>query len=210
LQRDYSSGSLYDYYTHHDANENQPAASNTPRNLEAPLALASPTPHPHTGPAVQTAAGRIFYGGGGVTPDIEVKEPVNTPARARIAEAAFQFTRQLAAGIVPGLDGYRVDKVQYGKNARATDFPITDRVVEAFRNFCRTQPELQVQPAQVDEELEFAKLRLRQEIITAAFSNDAGARILLDSDVQVLRALDALPDAKRLADAARNGGVWQG
>ena len=69
---------------------------------------------------------------------------------------------------------------------------------------------LQVQPAQVDEELEFAKLRLRQEIITAAFSNDAGARILLDSDVQVLRALDALPDAKRLADAARNGGVWQG
>ena len=67
-----------------------------------------------------------------------------------------------------------------------------------------------MQPAQVDEELEFAKLRLRQEIITAAFSNDAGARILLDSDVQVLRALDALPDAKRLADAARNGSVWQG
>lgn len=210
LQRDYSSGSLYDYYTRHDSSENQQSAGNTPRNLEAPLALASPTPHPHTGPAVQTAAGRVFYGGGGVTPDIEVKETVNTAARARIAEAAFQFTRHLAAGIVPGFEGYRVDKVQYGKNARATDFPITDRVVEALRNFCRTQPELQVQPAQIDEELEFAKLRLRQEIITAAFSNDAGARILLDSDVQVLRALDALPDAKRLADAARNGGVWQG
>jgi len=210
LQRDYSSGSLYDYYTRHDAGENQPAANNTPRNLEAPLALASPTPHPHTGPAVQTAAGRVFYGGGGVTPDIEVKESVNTPVRLRIAEAAFQFTRQLAAGIVPSLETYRVDKVQYGKNARTLDFPITDRVVEAFRNFCRTQPELQVQPAQLDEELEFAKLRLRQEIITAAFSNDAGARVLLDSDAQVLRALDALPDAKRLADAARNGGVWQG
>jgi urease alpha subunit len=66
-----------------------------------------------------------------------------------------------------------------------------------------------LQPAQIDEELEFAKLRLRQEIITAAFSNDAGARVLLDSDVQVLRALEALPDAKRLADNARNG-VWQG
>ncbi len=73
--------------------------------------------------------------------------------------------------------------------------------MEAFRNFVRTQPELQVQPAQIDEELEFAKLRLRQEIITAAFSNDAGARVLLDSDVQVLRALEALPDAKRLADS---------
>jgi carboxyl-terminal processing protease len=209
LQRDYSSGSLYDYYTRHDAID-QPAASNTPHNLEAPLALASPTPHPHTGPAVQTAAGRVFYGGGGVTPDIEVKEPVNTPVRARIAEAGFYFTRQLAAGVLPGLEAYRVDKVQYGKSARPTDFPITDRVVDAFRNFCRTQPDFQVQAAQIDEELEFAKLRLRQEIITAAFSSDAGARVLLDSDAQILRALDALPDAKRLADAARNGSVWLG
>jgi carboxyl-terminal processing protease len=209
LQRDYSSGSLYDYYTRHDTND-QPAASNTPHNLEAPLALASPTPHPQTGPAVQTAAGRVFYGGGGVTPDIEVKEPVNTPVRARIAEAGFHFTRQLAAGVLPGLEAYRVDKVQYGKSAKPADFPITDRVIEAFRNFCRTQPDLQVQMSQIDEELEFTKLRLRQEIITAAFSSDAGARVLLDSDAQVLRALDALPDAKRLADAARNGSVWLG
>ncbi len=208
LQRDYSSGSLYDYYTRHDTND-QPA-SNTPHNLEAPLALASPTPHPHTGPAVQTAAGRVFYGGGGVTPDIEVKEPASTPVHARIAEAAFHYTRQLAAGVVPGLEAYRVDKVQYGKSAKPTDFPITDRVVEAFRNFCSTQPDFQVQVSQIDEELEFVKLRLRQEIITAAFSSDAGARVLLDSDAQILRALDALPDAKRLADAARNGSVWLG
>jgi carboxyl-terminal processing protease len=210
LQRDYSNGSLYDYYTRHDSIESpQPPNSNTPRNLESPLTLASPTPHPHTGPAVQTAVGRVFYGGGGITPDIEIKEPANTPERARIAEAAFQFTRQLAAGIVPGLESYRVEKVQYGKNARPVDFPITERVLEAFRNFVRTKPDLQVQPAVIDEDLDFSKLRLRQEIVTAAFSGDAGARVLLDSDAQVLRALEALPDAKRLADSARNG-VWQG
>ncbi|HEV8168237.1 MAG TPA: S41 family peptidase, partial [Pyrinomonadaceae bacterium] len=71
LQRDYSSGSLYDYYTRHDSTESQtPAAgANGSHNLEAPLSLASPTPHPHTGPPVQTAAGRVFYGGGGITPD---------------------------------------------------------------------------------------------------------------------------------------------
>jgi carboxyl-terminal processing protease len=158
---------------------------------------------------VQTAAGRVFYGGGGITPDVEVKEPANTPARARIAEASFYFTRHLAAGVVPGLESYRVEKMQYGKNAKSTDFPITDRVIEAFRNFVRTQPEHQVQPAQIDEELDFVKLRLRQEIITAAFSNDAGARVLLDSDAQVLRALEALPDAKRLADSTRST-IWRG
>jgi carboxyl-terminal processing protease len=206
LQRDYSNGSLYDYYTRHDPEENQPPNN---RNLESPLALASPTPNPNTGPPVQTAVGRVFYGGGGITPDIEVKEQANTPARLRIAEAAFHFTRQLAAGVVPGLESYRVEKVQYGKNAKSTDFQITDRVVEAFKNFVRTQQDFQVQPAQIDEELDFARLRLRLEIITAAFSNDAGARVLLESDAQIIRALDALPDAKRLADSTR-GNIWRG
>jgi len=209
LQRDYSSGSLYDYYTRHDPSEIEPQPSASPGNLNSPLALASPTPHPQTGPAVKTAAGRVFYGGGGITPDIEVKEPANTPARFRLAEAAFHFTRLLASGVLPGLESYKVEKVQYGKNARPTDFPITDRLLEAFRQFVRNQPDLQVTPAQVDEELEYSKLRLRQEIITAAFSNDAGARILLDSDTQVLKALDALPDAKRLAESISNG-TWHG
>jgi len=209
LQRDYSSGSIYDYYTRQDSEETPPPPANGSRNLEAPLQLASPTPHPHSGPGVQTAVGRVFYGGGGITPDIEVKEAANTTARARIAEAAFHFTRQLAAGLTTGLESYKVEKVLYGRTAKSTDFPINDRVLEAFRNFVRTDPSFHVLPGQIDEELEFTKLRLRQEIITASFSNDAGARIMLDSDVQVLRALDALPDAKRLADNARNG-VWQG
>ena len=203
LQRDYSNGSLYDYYTRHDPSELGAQPTPTPGNLNSPLALASPTPHPQTGPAVKTAAGRIFYGGGGITPDIEVKEPVNSPLRLRIAEAAFHFTRQLAAGVVPGLESYKVDKVQYGKGAKQNDFPITDRVVDAFRTFVQKQTELAVTSAQIDEELDFAKLRLRNEIITAAFSNDAGARILLDSDIQVLKALDALPDAKRLAESTQ-------
>ena len=207
LQRDYSSGSLYDYYTRHDVDETKPGPSGSPatRNLDSPLAQASPTPHPQSGPAVKTAAGRVFYGGGGITPDIDVKPFTFSPLRNRIAEAAFQFTRQLAAGLVPGFESYKVEKVQYGRNPKPGDYPINDRVVEAFRAFVRTDTESQLTPAQLDEEIEFVKLRLREEIITAAFSNDAGARVLLDSDPQVLRALEALPDAKRLAESVRTG-----
>jgi carboxyl-terminal processing protease len=212
LQRDYSSGSLYDYYTRHDADETTPKLSGSPapssspasRNAESPLTQASPTPHPPSGPAVKTAAGRVFYGGGGITPDIDVKPLTFSPLRNRIAEAAFQFTRQLAAGLVPGLESYKVEKVQYGRNAKAGDYPITDRVIEAFRNFVRTDTQSQLSAAQLDEEIDFVKLRLREEIVTAAYSNDAGARVLLDSDPQVLRALEALPEAKRLAESARS------
>ena len=122
-----------------------------------------------------------------------------------VAPSLFQFTRQLAAGLVPGLEAYRVDKVQYGRNPKAGEYLINDRVVDAFRNFVRSDSESQLTSAQLDADLDFVKLRLREEIITAGFSNDAGARVLLDSDPQVLRALEALPDAKRLAESVRTG-----
>ena len=205
LQRDYSSGSLYDYYTRRDEGESSAGAplSPTSRNIDSPLVRPSPSLHPQNGPAVKTAAGRVFYGGGGITPDVDVKASAFSPLKNRIAEAAFQFTRQLAAGLLPGLESYKVERVQYGKSAKATDYPINDRVLEAFRSFVRTDTASQLTPAQLDEELDFVKLRLREEIVTAAYSNDAGARILLDSDPQVLRALEALPDAKRLAESVR-------
>jgi carboxyl-terminal processing protease len=203
LQRDYSSGSLYDYYTRHDDDDPATTASPSTRNAPSPVAQPTSTPHPQSGPAVKTAAGRTLYGGGGITPDIDVKPFAFSPLRNRIVEAAFQFTRQLAAGQVSALEAYKVEKVQYGKNPKATDFPINDRVLEAFRSFVRTDTASQLTLAQLDEELDFMKLRLREEIITAAYSNDAGARVLLDSDPQVLRALEALPDAKRLAESVR-------
>jgi carboxyl-terminal processing protease len=211
LQRDYSSGSLYDYYTRHEEEEpkSQASLSPAPRSTATPVAAVSPMQHAQNGPAVKTAAGRVFFGGGGITPDIDVKPLIFSPVKQRIVESAFQFTRQLAAGLLPGLESYKVDKVQYGKNAKPTDFPITDRVLEAFRSFVRTDNESHLTPAQLDEEIDFVKLRLRDEIVTAAYSNDAGARVLLDSDPQVLRALEALPDAKRLAESARNE-TWRG
>lgn len=206
IQRDYSNGSFYDYYARHNPEEEQPQQPRQPtQNTEQPTATPTPTPRPPTGPAVKTAAGRVFYGGGGITPDIEVKPQPITPLRGRIIEAAFYFTRQLAAGQIPGLESYRVEKVGYNSTPRANDYPITDKVVEAFLNFIKRDPEQGLQPAQISEEMDYVRLRLRNEIITAAFSSDAGTRVLLDSDPQTLRALEALPDARRLAESVRNG-----
>jgi len=200
LQRDYSSGSLYDYYVRHDQNDTQqPIQPGQPSpNEPAP-------PRGSNAPAFRTAAGRIFYGGGGITPDIEARPLTATPVRGRIMEAAFYFTRTLAAGKVPGLESYRVDRVEYGHDPKPTDFQISDRVLEAFRNYVRKDQGQHLQVSQIDADLDFAKLRLRQEMITAAFGADAGQRVLLESDPQALRATGVLPDAKRLAESVRNG-----
>jgi carboxyl-terminal processing protease len=212
LQRDYSSGSLYDYYVRHDEDEQSPTPKTphtTPAQAAIDPALAQPTPTPAPtppppGPAVKTAAGRIFYGGGGITPDIESKPLQITPLRGRIAEAAFFFTRELAAGQIPGLEAYRVEKTDYEHTLRQTDYPVTDAVVKAFREFVQRDGNLGLQPAQIDEELDFTKLRIRDEIITAAYASDAGARVLIDNDPQVLRALEVLPEAKRLAETVKS------
>jgi len=214
IQRDYSSGSFYDYYVRHDPeDEPQPATPRAPTLAATPDARASvneptptPTPHPPTGPAVKTAAGRVFYGGGGITPDIEVKPlDVSSKARARIFEAAFQFTRQLAAGQIPGLENYRAEKTLYGQFPRPTDYVINERVLEAFRAHTRRDAEANLTPAQIDADLDYVKLRIREEIVTAAYGNEAAIRALLDSDPQLLRALEVFPDAKRLAEMVRNG-----
>lgn len=200
LQRDYSSGSLYDYYVRHDQNDNQ-----QPTQPGLPSPSEPVPPRSSNAPAFRTAAGRVFYGGGGITPDIEARPLTATPVRGRIMEAAFYFTRTLAAGKVPGLESYRVDKVEYGRDPKPTDFPITDRVLEAFRNYVRKDQARHLQVTQIDADLDFVKLRLRQEMITAAFGADAGQRVLLESDPQALRAIGVLPDAKRLAESVRNG-----
>jgi carboxyl-terminal processing protease len=199
LQRDYSSGSLYDYYVRHDQNENQsPTQPGQPSPNETSPSRTS------NSPAFRTAAGRVFYGGGGITPDIDARPLTATAARGRIIEAAFYFNRLLTAGKIQGFESYRVDKVDYGRSPKPTDLPVTDRLLEAFRNYVRKeQPRLQI--AQIDSDLDFVKLRLRYEIVTAAFGADAGQRIILESDPQALRAINVLPDAKRLVESIRNG-----
>ena len=204
LQRDYSNGSLYDYYVGHTGDED--TAESNPSTKSEPGATPSPTPTPTpSGPAFKTADGRIFYGGGGIAPDIPVKPLPVTLLRARIAEAAFYFTRELAGGQIVGLEAYRIERTEFGHNPRATDYPITDQVVEAFRNFLQSDPKQGLNPLLIDKEMDFTKNRLRSEIITAAYAGDAGNRILLDSDLQVIRAIEALPEAKRLANRTMPG-----
>jgi len=209
IQRSYASGSLYDYYNHPNLSNNGPAPR-TQTNPSTPVApnstLVQPTPAPTpaptpSGPPVRTAGGRVFYGGGGITPDYVVKPlEVGTPVRARIFEEAFYFSRQLLGGQVPGLESYRVNaEPQFEHSPRPTDFAVNDKVVAAFLDFVKRDTEAGITPAQVQRDIEYAKLRIRENLVNAAYGGDAATRFLLDSDPQTLRALELFPEAKALA-----------
>jgi carboxyl-terminal processing protease len=212
IQRSYADGSLYDYYTHHDPNADlapsktaNPNAPATPKAPAGPASTAAPSPTPApkpTGPAIKTAGGRVFYGGGGITPDYEAKPlEVGSPARARVYEEAFYFARQLAGGQVAGLESYRVSaEPQFGKAPRPVDFPVTDKVLQAFRDFVRADPEAGLMPAQIERDLDYVRLRIRENLVNAAYGGDAATRFLLEGDPQMTRSLELFPEARALTE----------
>jgi carboxyl-terminal processing protease len=218
IQRSYAGGSLYDYYTHHAADATtttprqpasptsptsptSPATPNAPNAAVVPTPLPTPAPTP-SGPAIRTAGGRVFYGGGGITPDYEVKPlDVGTPVRGRIYEEAFYFARQLAGGQIAGLESYRINaEPQFGRAPRPADFPITDKVLQAFRDFVKRDTEAGLSVAQIDRDLDYVRLRIRENLVNAGYGGDAATRFLLEGDPQLLRSLELFPEAKALAE----------
>ena len=186
LQRDYSSGSIYDYYTNHSESTDENAA---------PTPDAKPKP---AGSPVKTAGGRVFYGGRGIEPDLKAPALAFTPLRARVNEAAFFFVRQLAAGQIKGFESYKVEKQNYNPTVQASDFQINDKLLEAFRSFVLKDKVYGLSAENIGSQIDYVKSRLREEIATANFSSEAGQQVLLETDPQLLKAIDAIPEARKL------------
>ena len=54
--------------------------------------------------------------------------------------------------------------------------------------------------ANPDPAIEYVKARIREEIATANNSSEAGQQVLLENDPQVLKAIDAIPEARKLLE----------
>jgi carboxyl-terminal processing protease len=184
LQRDYSSGSIYDYYTHGEDSPEQADLEVKPKPAGSP---------------VTTANGRVLFGGRGIEPDVVVPPQPASAAKARINEAAFFFVRQLVTGKIAGFENYKVEKQNFKDALEPNEFAVSDRLLEAFRAFAASDAKLGLSAENVNSQAEWAKMRLREEIATANYSNEAGVQVLLEADPQVLKAIDAIPKATELA-----------
>lgn len=181
LQRDYSNGSIYEYYSHTDSGDED----------------GKPKP---AGEAVATANGRVLYGGRGIEPDVVAKPSTeNSALRFRINEAAFFFVRQLVAGKIAGLENSRIEKQDHRLTFPAESIQVNDRLFEAFRQFTAGAKDSGLTAENINALADHAKTRVREELATATHSNEAGSQVLLESDPQVLKAVDAIPEAKRLS-----------
>ncbi len=182
LQRDYSNGSIYEYYSAHN-NDGDETTDSKPKPVGSP---------------VKTAGGRVFYGGQGITPDVKTPPIAFTPLRGRVMEAAFYFARQLVAGQIKGFENYRADKQSFNLVVQPNEFQINDKLLEAFRAYTAGDKLSGLTAENINKEIDFAKSRLRAEIATANYSSEAGQQVLLENDPQILKAVESLPEAKQL------------
>jgi carboxyl-terminal processing protease len=93
-----------------------------------------------------------------------------------------------------------VDKQNHQMDLAPGAFPISDKLFEAFRSFTAASKVSGLTAENIDREADYARMRLRLELATANNSNEAGIRVLLEADPQVLKGIDAMADARKMLD----------
>ncbi|MEO6727246.1 MAG: S41 family peptidase, partial [Blastocatellia bacterium] len=191
IQRDYSNGSLFEYYARRDAGEGRAGAKHTEER--------------------KTDLGRTVYGGGGIEPDVKVEnpEPFLTSAQVRLQHAIFLFTRDLVAGQVAGAANFKLNGIEYDHKLKPNEFAITGDTLKAYREFAvkfyKDNPDYGLAPAMIDSNLNWAKKQIRFEVLTAAYGTDRAQQGIAEYDVQLQKAITELPQAADLT--ARS---WKG
>lgn len=188
IQRDYSDGNLYNYYTKGGTLQEEDEGN-------------TPPPAPK-GEVRKTDAGRTVYGGGGISPDEPLKPQTIPTERARaqlkLNDPIFAYALNLAFGKTPGFETYKVDKpIAFDYDIKASDFAITDSLYNDFKKFAVEKYKLS--PAQIDREKEYVQRILRTELVTAAYGATTSFQVFNNFDTQLTRAIELLPEAKQLA-----------
>ena len=185
IQRDYSNGGFYDYYTH------------------GGVANDGKTQTQALGPESLTDTGRKVYGGAGISPDEVVKPTTGNRIEARMIDPIFAFSLELASGRIPGFDKYVVQRpIEYNHDIKATDFPVTDALFKALKSFVASKPTFKITGEQFEHERAFVEKYLRFDLATAAYGYTSAFQVLLSDDAQIARAIEVMPRARALAQAA--------
>jgi carboxyl-terminal processing protease len=172
IQRDYSS--VYDYYMA-DETENGP---------EVPLDKRA---------QFKTDTGRVVYGGGGITPDVMVKNATlaRTTQLLEVRSAIFNYAVEYAA-----------------KHDVTKDLVVSPAMVEEFIRYSAEKDmasESDIRTAlQQPVDRKYIERALKAEIVAAKFGFDASYPYRLEGDAQIEKALEVFPQSQKLATTAAN------
>ena len=134
-----------------------------------------------------TDSGRTVYGGGGITPDVVIPPFKGNHFQDTLLQhyAFFNYAKRYVVNHHP-----------------TKSFEVDDAVLQDFR---KSLDEANIPYTQADlvDNNDWIKSNIKAEIFVDAFGQDEGLKVRAESDPEVIKALDLLPQAKALADNAK-------
>lgn len=134
-----------------------------------------------------TDSGRTVYGGGGITPDFKINTPKSNHFQDSLLQhyAFFNFAKRYTMNHHP-----------------AKNFEVDDALMQDFRKFL-DEEKIPYTEADLLENNEWLRSSIKSEIFVDAFGQEEGLKVRAETDPEVLKALDLLPQARQLAENAK-------
>jgi len=134
-----------------------------------------------------TDSGRTVYGGGGITPDVKIPDPKTNKFQETLLEkyAFFNFSKHYVIN-------HKVTK----------QFEVDDAVMQEFRKFLDEQ-KIAFTEGDLADNMDWIKSNIKAELFINEFGQQEGMRVHAETDPEVQKALDLMPQAKQLAENAR-------
>jgi carboxyl-terminal processing protease len=142
-----------------------------------------------------TDGGRQVFGGGGITPDVTVSEPTPNPFQELLLRRDVFFPYQ--GGVGSFTTSFLGTKPEITR-----DFTVTEAVIAQFRRHLDKE-NIKYTDADLTDNLDWVKREIKKEVFISAFGLPAGYEVELQSDPQVLQAIESLPQARALYENVR-------
>jgi carboxyl-terminal processing protease len=142
-----------------------------------------------------TDSGRQVYGGDGITPDVVVAQAKPNDFQQNLLRRDVFFPFE---GSVGNFTTYFLGtKPQITK-----EFEASDEVLAAFRGFLDKQ-KIHYTDADLSANVDWVKREIKKEVFISVYGLPSGDEVDLESDPQVVKAIDTLPQARALYENAR-------
>ena len=134
-----------------------------------------------------TDSGRTVYGGGGITPDVKIDPIKSTSFQDTLLQhyAFFNFAKH------------------YSTNRHITkSFEVDESVMQEFRKSLDTD-KIPYTEADLTQNNEWIRSNIKSELFVDGFGQEEGLKVKAETDPEVIKGLELLPQAKQLAENAR-------
>ncbi len=134
-----------------------------------------------------TDSGRTVYGGGGILPDVKLPAVKSNKLQDTLLQhyAFFNFAKRYVVG-------HKITQ----------NFEVDDVVLQDFRKFL-DEEKIAFTEAELIENHDWLRSNIKSELFVDSYGQEEGLKVRAETDPEVMKALELLPQARALAENAR-------